>query len=88
MTLRVSEWRYQDREACKLELRARSLGDVVVLVPEIFQDGRGFFTETFRADQFKALGIAHSSLCKTTIRGLRKGSFVGCISNGNRPWAS
>jgi dTDP-4-dehydrorhamnose 3,5-epimerase len=26
-------------------------------VPEIFQDSRRFFTETFRADQFKELGL-------------------------------
>lgn len=52
-------------------------GSVLVLVPEIFQDSRGFFCETFRADQFKALGLPtefvqdnHSRSVKGVIRGL------------------
>jgi dTDP-4-dehydrorhamnose 3,5-epimerase len=50
---------------------------VAVVVPEIFQDSRGFFTETFRADQFKALGLPtqfvqdnHSRSAKGVVRGL------------------
>ena len=50
---------------------------MVVVVPEIFQDSRGFFTETFRADQFEALGLPtcfvqdnHSRSAKGVIRGL------------------
>jgi dTDP-4-dehydrorhamnose 3,5-epimerase len=34
-------------------------GDVVVLAPDVFGDQRGFFMETFRADQFRALGLPH-----------------------------
>lgn len=52
-------------------------GDVRVLVPEIFQDGRGFFSETFRADQFEAHGLPtqfvqdnHSRSSKGVVRGL------------------
>lgn len=51
--------------------------DVVVLVPEIFQDGRGFFMETFREDQFQAMGLPdhfvqdnHSRSSKGVLRGL------------------
>ncbi len=29
------------------------------MVPELFEDERGFFMETFRADQFKELGLPH-----------------------------
>jgi len=34
-------------------------GEVVVLAPDVFADQRGFFMETFRADQFRALGLPH-----------------------------
>lgn len=59
------------------EVESRYLGDVVVLVPDIFRDSRGFFMETFREDQFKALGLAHqfvqdnhSRSAKGVLRGL------------------
>jgi dTDP-4-dehydrorhamnose 3,5-epimerase len=46
-------------------------------VPDIFQDSRGFFTETFRADQFRSLGLPtefvqdnHSCSAKGVVRGL------------------
>jgi len=39
----------------QIRVESRSLNNVVVVVPDIFQDGRGFFTETFRVDQFEAL---------------------------------
>ncbi len=62
----------------EIKLESRHLGgDVVVLVPEIFQDSRGFFMETFREDQFKALGLParfvqenHSRSVKGVVRGL------------------
>lgn len=61
----------------QIRLESRSLGDIVVLVPEVFQDSRGFFTETFRVDQFEQLGLPtefvqdnHSRSAKGVIRGL------------------
>jgi dTDP-4-dehydrorhamnose 3,5-epimerase len=61
----------------RIKIESRLLGDVIVIVPEIFQDARGFFTETFRADQFKALGLPtefvqdnHSRSAKGVVRGL------------------
>jgi len=42
-----------------LRIESRHLGDIVVIVPEIYEDNRGFFMETFRADQFKGLGLPH-----------------------------
>lgn len=61
----------------KINVESRSLGDVIVIVPEVFQDSRGFFTETFRADQFKTLGLPtefvqdnHSRSAKGVVRGL------------------
>jgi dTDP-4-dehydrorhamnose 3,5-epimerase len=61
----------------QIRIESRHLGDVVVVVPDIFQDGRGFFSETFRADQFDALGLPtkfvqdnHSRSVRNVIRGL------------------
>src|SRR5271155_876297 len=61
----------------QIKVESRGLGDVVVVVPEVFQDSRGFFTETYRADQFKALGLPtefvqdnHSKSARGVVRGL------------------
>jgi dTDP-4-dehydrorhamnose 3,5-epimerase len=60
-----------------IKIEARFLQDVVVLVPDVFQDSRGFFMETFREDQFKALGLPsrfvqdnHSRSVMGVVRGL------------------
>jgi dTDP-4-dehydrorhamnose 3,5-epimerase len=60
-----------------IKLESRSLGDVAVLVPDVFEDSRGFFMETFREDQFKALGLPHqfvqdnhSRSARGVVRGL------------------
>ncbi len=60
-----------------IKIESRHLQDVVVLVPGIFQDDRGFFMETFRTDQFKAHGLPHlfaqdnhSRSVKGVVRGL------------------
>src|SRR6201997_5875326 len=61
----------------QITIESRHLGDVVVLIPDIFKDDRGFFSETFRADQFRLLGLPtefvqdnHSRSAKGVIRGL------------------
>ena len=61
----------------QIKVESRWLGEVVVVVPDVFQDSRGFFTETFRADQFEALGLPtkfvqdnHSRSAKGVVRGL------------------
>ena len=42
------------------QIESRHLGgDLVVLAPDVMGDQRGFFMETFRADQFRALGLPH-----------------------------
>jgi len=60
-----------------IRIESRHLDDVVVIVPELVQDNRGFFMETFREDQFKALGLPyhfvqdnHSRSVKGVLRGL------------------
>ena len=40
-------------------IESRNLGNIVVIVPEVIEDERGFFMETFKADTFKALGLPH-----------------------------
>ncbi len=61
----------------RITIESRYLQDVVVVVPEIFKDGRGFFSEIFRADQFKELGLPtefvqdnHSRSARGVVRGL------------------
>jgi dTDP-4-dehydrorhamnose 3,5-epimerase len=53
------------------------LNDVVVVVPDVFQDPRGFFMETFRKDEFLDNGLPtdfvqdnHSRSAKGVVRGL------------------
>lgn len=62
-----------------MDIRVEStfLNGVVVLVPEIFQDARGFFMETFRKDKFLELGLPvdfvqdnHSRSERGVVRGL------------------
>ena len=62
-----------------MQLRKQSteLRDCEVLVPAVFEDARGFFTEAFRADRFKDLGLPetfrqwnHSGSIKNVLRGL------------------
>jgi dTDP-4-dehydrorhamnose 3,5-epimerase len=40
-------------------IESRQLRDVVVLVPDAYEDERGYFMEAFHADQFRALGLPH-----------------------------
>src|SRR6202051_395922 len=61
----------------EIKIESRFLRDVVVLVPDVFQDPRGFFMETFREDQFQAHGLPthfvqdhHSRSTRGALRGL------------------
>ncbi len=52
-------------------------GDVVVIVPKVLGDDRGFFMETYRSDNFRDLGLPtewvqdnHSRSAKGVLRGL------------------
>jgi dTDP-4-dehydrorhamnose 3,5-epimerase len=52
------------------------LGEIKVLVPEVFEDERGFFLEAYRRDQFRQFDIPdfvqdnHSGSVKNVVRGL------------------
>jgi dTDP-4-dehydrorhamnose 3,5-epimerase len=61
----------------RLQVESRPLPGMAVIVPEIFQDPRGFFMETYRSDQFRDLGLPiefwqenHSRSIKDVVRGL------------------
>jgi dTDP-4-dehydrorhamnose 3,5-epimerase len=61
----------------QIKIESRHFGEIAVIVPDIFQDSRGFFSETFRADQFESLGLPtqfvqdnHSQSAKGVVRGL------------------
>lgn len=43
----------------QIRIESECLNGLVVLVPEVFEDDRGFFMEVFRVDQFKGLGLPH-----------------------------
>jgi dTDP-4-dehydrorhamnose 3,5-epimerase len=58
-------------------MESEHLNGIVVIVPEVFEDERGFFMEVYRADQFKELGLPHefvqdnhSGSVKGVLRGL------------------
>ena len=60
-----------------MEFERTTIPDVIVLQPKILGDDRGFFMETFRADDFAASGIAglfvqdnHSGSQQGILRGL------------------
>jgi dTDP-4-dehydrorhamnose 3,5-epimerase len=70
-----------------------AIPDVVLIEPQVFGDHRGFFMETWRADEFAAAGIDlpfvqdnHSSSSKAILRGLHyqikhpQGKLVRVIS--------
>jgi len=61
----------------EIKVESRFFRDVAVIVPDVFQDSRGFFMETFREDQFRAHGLPanfvqdnHSRSSKGVVRGL------------------
>jgi dTDP-4-dehydrorhamnose 3,5-epimerase len=61
----------------QLSILSKHLDDISVIKPEVFEDERGFFTEFYRADQFKELGLPHDFLqgnhsrsTKGVLRGL------------------
>lgn len=60
-----------------LKIESVHLNDIAVIVPQVLGDSRGFFMETFRADQFRELGLPaefvqdnHSKSAKGVLRGL------------------
>jgi dTDP-4-dehydrorhamnose 3,5-epimerase len=74
-----------------LNIRPTTLPDVLIVEPKVFGDDRGFFMETYRADEFRAAGIDavfvqdnHSRSACGVLRGLHyqdpnpQGKLVRC----------
>src|ERR1700750_2440395 len=62
-----------------MEFKVEQTGirDLLIITPDIFQDDRGFFTETYRKDKFSEFGLNlefvqdnHSRSAKGVVRGL------------------
>jgi dTDP-4-dehydrorhamnose 3,5-epimerase len=61
----------------RVEIESRHFGgQVVVLRHPVFEDGRGFFLEAFRADHFRDLGLP-SSFVQDNHSGSRRGVLRG-----------
>lgn len=61
----------------QLRIESRHLNGISVVVPEVFEDERGFFMEVYRTDQFQELGLPdefvqdnHSKTARNVVRGL------------------
>jgi len=61
----------------QLRIESTHLNGIVVVVSEAFEDDRGFFLESFRADQFTEIGLPHEFLqdnhsgsVRNVVRGL------------------
>ena len=61
----------------QIRIESSPLEGTAVIVPEAYEDDRGFFFESFRVDQFRALGLPiefvqdnHSRSAKGVVRGL------------------
>lgn len=60
-----------------MKVESRHLGELLVLVPDVFGDERGYFMEAYRADSFSELGLPqnfvqwnHSYSRRGVVRGL------------------
>jgi dTDP-4-dehydrorhamnose 3,5-epimerase len=62
-----------------MEFKVEQTGirDLLIITPDIFQDDRGFFTETYRKDKFSEFGLNlefvqdnHSRSARNVVRGL------------------
>ena len=61
----------------QISIEKTDIKDIIIVIPEVFEDERGFFTEVYRKDQFEELGLPatfvqlnHSRSSKNVIRGL------------------
>ena len=61
----------------RLTIESKHLDGIAVIVPQVFQDDRGFFLEAFRKDQFLEMGLPgefvqdnHSRSARGVLRGL------------------
>jgi dTDP-4-dehydrorhamnose 3,5-epimerase-like enzyme len=68
-----------------LQLESAHLGgDVVVIVPKVLGDDRGFFMETYRSDNFRDRACRPSG-CRTITLVQRRECCEVYTSSGSRP---
>ncbi len=60
-----------------MKIESTTIHDVLVLIPDLFEDERGFFMETYRVEHLTSLGITnkfvqdnHSGSAQDVLRGL------------------
>jgi len=60
-----------------MKIESTTIPDVLVIIPDLFDDERGFFMETYRTEHFNSLGITtefvqdnHSGSAQSVLRGL------------------
>jgi dTDP-4-dehydrorhamnose 3,5-epimerase len=71
----------------RFTIESEQLNGVVVLVPKVFQDERGFFWRPF--DETSSSGQAFRPILSRTTTPVRSGTFCeACTSNGSLPWGS
>ena len=61
----------------KIDVQRTAIEDVLLVIPEVFRDDRGFFMEVYRHDLYKELGLPtdfvqlnHSKSAQNVVRGL------------------
>jgi len=61
----------------EFKVEQTDIRDLLIITPDIFQDDRGFFTETYRKDKFTEFGLSlefvqdnHSRSARNVVRGL------------------
>ena len=66
----------------RIHVESRPLEDMAVIVPEVYQDARGFFMETYRADQFRDLGLPVSFAQDNHSRSVKGAASWAALSVG------
>ena len=83
-----------------MQIDTTDLPSVLVITPRVFKDARGFFFESYNAEQFKAHGIDtvfvqdnHSQSTRGTLRGLHfqlppmaQNKLVRCAAGRSGMW--
>jgi len=71
----------------EMRIESRQLGDVVVVLPQVFEDERGFLGRPFALINLKGW-VCRACSFKKIIRVRRKTSYEGCIFSGTPQWES
>ncbi len=59
-----------------MDFSPTAIPDVLLVRPKVFQDDRGFFVETYRADAFAAAGV-HAAFVQDNHSGSHRGALRG-----------